>query len=430
MTDSLIERKRQFLVPSVSTYYQQPLIMDHGRGCYLYDVDGVEYLDFFGGILTVSVGHANATVNAAVCDQLSKMSHVSTLYVNEPMVELAERLAKLTPGDLQMSFFTSSGTEANETAIAMARIATGHHEIVALRHSYSGRSALAMSLTGQSNWRMGLAGVPGIVHARNPYYFRSQTHLSEEEFAKECAKDLEETILTATSGRIAAVIVEPIQGVGGFITPPDLYFAEIAEIAHKYGGLLIADEVQTGFGRTGKWFGIEHSGVKPDLMTFAKGMANGIPIGATIATKEVGEKYTGATISTFGGNPVTMRAALATLDVIESENLVGNALVQGNRLRNGLEVLQKKYPIIGDVRGKGLMQAMEFVRGEKEPAADLVNEFFEYTKEERLLIGKGGLYSNAVRIAPPLIVQAEQVEDALERLDRALAKVYERHPEL
>lgn len=427
---SLLDRKKQYIVPGVSTYYEEPIIMEHGSGCYLYDIDGKEYLDFFGGILTVSVGHANSKVNTAIIEQLQKVTHLSTLYVHEAMVKLGERLAKVTPGDLEMSFFTSSGTEANETAIAMARMATGYYDVVALRHSYSGRSALAMALTGQSSWRMGLSGTPGIVHARNPYYYRSHSPLSMDEYADECARDLEETIVTSTSGRIAAVILEPIQGVGGFITLPDSYLQQVAAITHKYGGLLIVDEVQTGFGRTGKWFGIEHAGVIPDIMTFAKGMANGMPIGATIATRAIGEKYIGPTIATFGGNPVSMCAALATLDVIEQEGLVENAQNRGASLRQGLEALQKQYPVIGDVRGRGLMQAMEFVRTEKEPAPDLVAEFFEYTKERHLLIGKGGLYGNAIRIAPPLTVSEEQVQTALHIMGEALAKLYEQHEEL
>lgn len=428
--DDVKNRKLRYLTPGVSTYYQNPIVMDRGEGCYLFDTEGQRYLDFFAGILTVSVGHSNPKVNAALKHQLEKMIHVSTLYINEPMVDLAERLADLTPGDLEMSFFTSSGTEANETAIAMARIATGNYDVVALRHSYSGRSSLAMTLTGQSAWRIGLPGTPGVVHAKNPYYYRSRQDISLEEYLEDCLQDLEETIITSTSGKIAAVLAEPIQGVGGFITPPDGYFGEVARIARKYGGLFIADEVQTGFGRTGKWFGINHHGIVPDIMTFAKGMANGLPIGATITTREIGKQYVGPTISTFGGNPLTMRAALATLAVIDEENLVANAQMEGQRLRNGLEKLQERYPVIGDVRGKGLMQGMEFVRANKQPAADLVAEFFEETKQGGLLVGKGGLYGNAVRIAPPLTVSTEQVDTALTIMEQALLSVYAKHPEL
>jgi 4-aminobutyrate aminotransferase-like enzyme len=422
-TQELVERQGRYLAPSVTTYYDEPIVMDHGEGCHLVDAEGVRYLDFFGGILTVSVGHAERRVNAAVVDQIQRLTHVSTLYVTRPMVDLAERLAAITPGQLEVSFFTTSGTEANETAIAMARMATGAYEVVALRHSYSGRSALAVTLTGQAGWRLGMHGTPGVVHAMNAYCYRCPFGKTPDRCGLECAKDMEETIRTATSGRVAAVIAEPIQGVGGFITPPDEYFQEIARIVRKYGGLFIADEVQTGFGRTGRAFGIEHSGVNPDLMTFAKGLANGHPIGATIATREVAEKYTASTISTFGGNPVSMRAALATLDVIAEDDLTENARVQGALLREGLEELQRRYPMIGDVRGKGLMQGMEFVRSDKQPAPDLVKKFFEYTKQNGLLIGKGGLYGNTVRIAPPLSVTAEQVSEALAMMDDALRRM-------
>ena len=426
----LVMRQKKHLAPSVATYYEEPIAIDHGEGCYLYDVNGAKYLDFFGGILTVSIGHGHPRVNAAVVDQIQKFTHVSTLYISQPMVDLAERLAQMTPGGLEVSFFTSSGTEADETAIAMARIATGAYEVIALRHSYSGRSALAMTLTGQSGWRLGMPGIPGVVHAMNAYCYRCPFGKAPDRCGLECAKDMEETIRTSTSGRVAAVIAEPIQGVGGFITPPDEYFQEIARIVRKYGGLFIADEVQTGFGRTGRAFGIEHSGVEPDLMTFAKGLANGHPIGATIATRSVADKYSGSTISTFGGNPVSMRAALATLDVMAEEDLTENARVQGARLREGLEDLQRRYPMIGDVRGKGLMQGLEFVRSDKEPAPDLVKKFFEYTKANGLLIGKGGLYGNTVRIAPAMNVKGEQVHDALERMEDALRRMVTEAPEL
>ncbi len=427
---TLLSRKEMYLAPGVSTYYIEPIALDHGEGCYLYDTHNRRYLDFFGGILTVSVGHAHPVINAAMIEQIGKLTHVSTLYLHQAMVDLAERLAGMTPGELTMSFFTASGTEANETAIAMARVATGAYDVIALRHSYSGRSALAMSLTGQSPWRLGLPGAGGVTHAMNAYCYRCPFGKTPDHCGLECAKDMEETIRTSTSGRIAAVIAEPIQGVGGFITPPPDYFPEVARIVRKYGGLFIADEVQTGFGRTGKWFGIEHYGVEPDMMTFAKGLANGMPIGAVIATAAVAGAYQGPTISTFGGNPVSMRAALATLDVMVDQQLMENARVQGQRLRDGLEELSRQFSVMGDVRGMGLMQGIEFVRSDKEPASDLVGEFFELTKADGLLVGKGGLYGNTVRISPPLTVTQGQVKEALEVIGRAMAKIYETHPEL
>ncbi len=425
------DKQKEYLVPGISTYYQDPLILSHGEGRRVVDQGGTSYLDFFGGILTVSIGHAHPAVTAAVTDQVKRLVHTSTLYLTEPMVDLAERLAEITPGDLHQSFFTTSGTEANETAISMAQLATGHSEIIALRHSYSGRSQWAMGLTGQSAWKLGGAGMSlPIRHAHNAYCYRCPFGKTPDHCGLECAQDMDEFIRTTTSGHIAAFIAEPIQGVGGFITPPAAFFQETVGIAKKYGALFIDDEVQTGFGRTGKPFGIDHYGVNPDIMTFAKGMANGFPIGATIATKSVAQHYVGPTISTFGGNPVSMRASLATLDVMENENLTENARVTGDHLRQGLDMLADRYPIFGDVRGKGLMQGVEMVRHDKVPAADLAGEFLERTKARGLLLGKGGLYGNVIRIAPPLTVTASEVDEALAMMDDALSSIYAAHLEI
>ncbi len=417
---------KEYLFPCVATYYQKPITMASGKGMYLTDSEGNEYLDFFGGILTVSVGHCNETVNEAIIDQNQTLQHVSTLYINEPQAKLAERIAKLTPGPLSKSFFTSSGTEANETAVLFARHATGRSDIVALRHAYSGRSEVTMNITAHSSWRAMPSSVPYIKHAHNPYCYRCGLGLTYPSCDMRCARDVEELIQTTTTGEIAAFMAEPIQGVGGFITPPKEYFQEVLPIVRKYGGLFICDEVQTGWGRTGdKWFGIEHWGVQPDIMTFAKGLANGLPIGATIATPAVADTFKGLSISTFGGNPVSTRGALAVIDYIDDNDLVTNAKVQGARLRDGLLALQQKYPVIGDVRGMGLMQAMEVVDPAspdgKAPDAKKVLRIFEETRGLGLLIGKGGLYSNVIRLTPPMIVSAGEVDDALAILDKAFA---------
>src|SRR6185369_6967258 len=282
---------------------------------------------------------------------------------------LAEKLAEITPGRLEKSFFTNSGTEANETAMLLAQIHTKCQDVITLRHSYSGRSYLALSLSAQSSWRLMSNVVPGVHHIANAYCYRCPFGLTYPSCDLKCATDAEEAIQTMTSqGRIAAFLAEPIQGVGGFITPPKEYFQEIVGIIRKYGGLFICDEVQTGWGRTGgKMFGIEHWGVDPDIMTFAKGMANGVPIGATIATSEIADSMQGNTISTFGGNPVTCTAAGATIEVIEEENLVENARLMGNRLREGLNALQVKYPIMGDGGGMGVRRGIELAGEKKVP---------------------------------------------------------------
>src|ERR671939_213664 len=379
----LVRKHKEFLFPAVATYYQEPLALLRGEGQYVWDDEGRRYLDCFGGVLTVSIGPAHPAVNAAIIEQLKTISHTSTLYANRPQGELAEKLHQITPGRLKKSFFTNSGTEADDTAIHAAKIATGRHEIVVLRHSYSGRSATALSAIGHSTWRPLPAQIPGIVHARAPYCYRCPFKLTYPECGLACADDIEDLIMTTTTGEIAAFMAEPILGVGGFIVPPAGYFERAVEITRKHSGLFIADEVQTAWGRTGeKWFGIENWNVEPDIITSAKGLGNGAPIGITVATPEVADKFPGLTFSTFGGNPVSCAAALAVLKVIEDDDLKKNSAVVGGYFREKLEGLKDKYPVIGDVRGMGLMQAMELVkdRETKEPAPQAVIQVFEETK--------------------------------------------------
>jgi alanine-glyoxylate transaminase/(R)-3-amino-2-methylpropionate-pyruvate transaminase len=340
------------------------------------------------------------------------------------MVELAEHIARIAPGKLQKCFFLNSGTEADETAVLLSTVYTGHDEILALRHAYSGRSALAMSLTAHAPWRQGRGLWSNVKHAHSPYCYRCAFGRTYPNCNLECARDIEELICTSTSGKIAAFIAEPIQGVGGFITPPKEYFKEAVAIVKKHGGLFIADEVQTGWGRTGgKMFGIEHWDVEPDIMTFAKGLANGAPIGAVIATAEVADAWRGPSVSTFGGNPVSMVAAQATLDLIEKKDIPTHVERVGARLREGLLGLQEKYDCIGEVRGLGLMQAMEIVGENKVPAPEIVLQLFEKTKELGLLIGKGGLYNNVIRLTPPMIITESDVDEAIRIFDKAFASL-------
>jgi len=423
-TQDILKKHEQYVFPSVITYYEEPLPFERGERQYLYGVDGKRYLDFFGGILTVSVGHCHPRVTERVCQQARILQHTSTLYPHANMVNLAEKLAQIAPARLQKSFFTNSGTEANETAIMLAKVYTDAQEVIALRHGYSGRSALSMALTGHGNWRIGGTQILGIKHAHNAYCYRCPFNREYPNCDLECAYDVEELIQTTTSGRVAALIAEPIQGVGGFITPPPEYFPIVVDIVRKYGGIFISDEVQTGFGRTGeKWFGIEHWGVEPDIITCAKGIANGAPMGATVATAEVADSFEGLTIATFGGNPVSCAAALATIEVIEEENLASNAQVVGNYLREKLEELKEEYPLIGDVRGMGLMQGVELVREQKEPAGEEILQVFEATRRRGLLIGKGGLYGNVIRIAPPLNIAKADVDEAVRILDEAFEEI-------
>jgi 4-aminobutyrate aminotransferase-like enzyme len=307
-----------------------------------------------------------------------------------------------------------------------ARIYTGQSEIIALRYAYHGRSLLAMTATGHASWKHGPSSAPGIVHAHAPYCYRCPFNLRPESCALECARDVEELIQTSTSGRVAAFIAEPIMGVGGFITPPKGYFKVVTDIVRRYGGIFICDEVQTAWGRTGDhWCGIEHWEVQPEMMTFAKGMANGAPIGCTTAQPAIADKFPGLTFSTFGGNPISCAAALATIDVIDQNDLPTNARVVGDYLRERLEGLKEKYPVIGDVRGMGLMQAIECVkdRKTKEPDPQSVLRVFEGTRKRGALIGKGGLHGNVIRLGPPLIATEAHIDELVSALDESFAEL-------
>ena len=415
---------REFLFPAVFHYFDEPLVIERAKNQFVWDADGRRYLDFFGGIVTVSVGHLNERVNRAIHQQTDRLQHVSTLFATEPQIALAKRIAEVSPaGKLTKSFFTNSGTEANETAVQLARCYTGNTEIVALRHGYHGRTAAGRALSGQNTWR-GPAAQSGIVHAHNAYCYRCPFAKTYPQCDLQCARDVKELIETATSGEIAGFIAEPIQGVGGFITPPKEYFQIVAEIVRDHGGIFISDEVQTAWGRTGgKWFGIEHYDVVPEAMTLAKGLGNGMPIGATTARPEVADALDYLTLSTFGGNPVTAAAAKAVIDFVEDENLLVNCAVVGGYLREGLSALQQRYPIIGDVRGMGLMQALELVRDPvtKEPAPRETAALMENARRQGLLIGKGGLYGNVIRISPPMNVSKSDVDEFLAGMDSALA---------
>ncbi len=425
-SNEVIEKHQKYIFPCVVNYYTEPLVADHAQGHYLWDLEGKRYLDFFGGILTIGVGHCHPKVTGKIKQQVERLQHTSTVYPNEHIVGLAEKLAQITPGKIEKSFFTSSGTEANEVAVLLARMATGSFDVVALRHGYSGHSSLTKSLTAQAAWRTpGVISV-GISHAINPYCYRCPLKLTYPSCDVACAQDVEEVIRTTTSGRIAAFLGETIQGVGGFITPPKEYFKIVFSIVKNYGGLFIADEVQTGFGRTGKkWFGIEHWEVEPDIITTAKAMGNGVPIAATLAKAEVADAFKGLTIATFGGNPVSSIAARAVIEVIEEENLLENCHQVGTYFRKQLENLTEKHAVIGDVRGMGLMQGLELVKNRKtkEPAPEAANQVMELCRSNGLLVGKGGLFGNVLRISPPLTIGKAEADEATRILDKAFAEV-------
>ena len=421
-SDTIRKKHKQYLFPAVKNFYKKSVVITDGKNAYVKDMDDNSYLDFFGGILTVSVGHCNDEVNNAVKEQIDKLIHVSSLYPTIPIVELAEKLVSIAPAKLEQCFFTASGTEADETAVMLAQLYTANSELIALRYGYSGRSLLAQSLTAHSSWRAIPTQIASIKHALSPYCYRCPLKLKYPDCGVACAEDVKELISTTTTGSIAGILVEPIQGVGGFITPPKEYFKIVADIIRDHGGIFISDEVQTGFGRTGKMWGIEHYGVEPDIITMAKGIANGFPISAVITTNEIAASLTKNTISTFGGNPVSCVAAKKTIEIIIRDKLAENSTSMGTILRNGLERLKEKYPkVIGDVRGMGLMQAFELVVNEtkidRTPNTKAADQLLEETKKRGLLIGRGGLYGNAIRISPPLNINKTDVGNALEILD-------------
>ncbi|MGH7529310.1 MAG: aspartate aminotransferase family protein [Gemmatimonadales bacterium] len=419
-------KHKEFLFPCVANYYAEPVVITEARGANVTDAEGRDYLDFFGGILTLGIGHSHPDFVKRIQDQVARLTHTSSVYPTREQVQVAERLARLTPGKLKKSFFTTSGTEADETAIILAKIYTGQQEIIVLRHSYAGRSQGAIAITGQQPWRVLPTQIAGIKHAMAPYCYRCPFGLEYPDCGIRCAQDIEDLIQTQTTGRPAAFMAEPILGAGGFITPPKEYFEIAVGIARKYGGVFICDEVQTGWGRTGDtWCGIEHWGVEPEIMTFAKSIANGFPVGATIATDEVANAFTGLSLSTFGGNAISMAAVDATLDVMERENTPRRSAERGRQLRDALEEFKKRFAFIGDVRGMGLMQALELVedRKTKAPAPKQTVALMEAAKRHGLLIGKGGLYGNVIRIAPSMLITKAEVEDGCRRLERALSEV-------
>ncbi len=421
--EELLRKKHQYLIPCVYHFYAEPMQIVRGEMQYLYDHAGKRYLDCFAGVSVVNCGHCHPDIVRAVCEQAATLQHTTTIYLTQPIVDLAERLAAVTPGRLGKSFFCASGSEANEGAALLASLATGRHEFISLRHALHGRTKLAMSLTGLQLWRADASPVGGVSFAPNPYCFRCPLGSRRDGCDLACVDAVETIIKTSTSGQVAAMFVEPIQGNGGVITPPAGYFKRLREILDRYGVLLVADEVQTGFGRTGRLFGIEHFGVEPDIMTMAKALANGTPVGAFITNDELAARFTRPSASTLGGNPVTAAAALATLAVIAREGLADRAASLGDRLKAGLTALMARHPVIGDVRGLGLMLGAELVRPDNSPAAAETDLALEMLKDRGFLVGKNGLHRNVLAFQPPLVVSAEDIDSLLTALDDVLGRL-------
>ncbi|MGW7366405.1 aspartate aminotransferase family protein [Streptomyces sp. NPDC054841] len=420
----LYARHRAVIPDWVALYYRQPIEITHGEGRYVWDTAGNRYLDFFGGILTTMTAHALPEVTKAVSEQAGRIIHSSTLYLNRPMVELAERIAALSGIPDARVFFTTSGTEANDTALLLATAYRRSGQILAMRNSYHGRSFSAVSITGNRSWSpTGLSPVQtlyvhGGVRTRGPY-----ARLSDAQFIEACVADLED--LLGHTHDVAALIAEPVQGVGGFTSPPDGLYAAFREVLDRHGILWISDEVQTGWGRSGDhfwgWQAHAENG-PPDLLTFAKGIGNGMSVGGVVGRAEVMNCLDANSISTFGGSPVTMAAGLANLSYLLEHDLQGNARRVGGLLIERLRAIAAAVPAVREVRGRGLMIGIELVRpGTDEASPEAAAAVLEAAREGGLLLGKGGAHDTSVlRIAPPLSLTVAEAEEGAAILERAL----------
>lgn len=427
--EQVLALRQQYLTPGLLTYYREPLLIAQGSMQYVWDDQGKQYLDAFAGVVTVSVGHCHPRVVERVRDQVGKLHHTTTLYLHPTVGQLGQKLASHMPPDSQLhsSYFTNSGSEANELAVLMSREFTGNTDIISLRNGYHGGTQGTMSLVAVGTWKFPSNLNVNVRHATPGYCYRCPLGLSYPSCDVKCASDVESLIRHETSGKVAAFIAEPIQGVGGVVTPPPEYFQIVYDTVRRFGGLCIADEVQTAFGRTGDhYWGFQNWGVVPDMVTMAKGLGGGIPIGACVTRPDIAQTIKSRLhFNTFGGNPISMTYGLATLEVIDAEGLQENARIVGEHLKSRLLALRDRYTLIGDVRGKGLMLGLELVRDRetKEPAATELVELLELAKERGLLIGKGGLYGNVVRIKPPMCFTRNDADFLVECLDEAFAEM-------
>lgn len=419
--------RSRHLSPSLLTYYKKPVMIVEGSMQYLYDETGRRYLDGFGGIVTISVGHCHPYVLQRAKEQMETLQHTTTIYYHPTIAEYAKLLAGTLPGDLDVVYFVNSGTEANDLALLMARVYTGNYDVVALRNAYHGGSPGAMGLTAHSTWKYNFPHSFGIHHAVTPDPYRGPWGRDNPDAGRKYAEDILSVIRYATPGAVAAFFAESIQGVGGTVVYPDGYLESAYAHVRAAGGLCIADEVQTGFGRTGeKFWGFETQGVIPDIVTLAKSIGNGAPLAAVVTTPEIAKTLTERIhFNTFGGNPVSCAIGKAVLEVILKENLQQHCLEIGSYMLAGFKALQEKHPIIGDVRGKGLMTGIELVedRSTKVPAAEACLRVFERSKEMGLLIGKGGFFGNVLRIKPPMCIARADVDFMLQVLDIAFSEL-------
>jgi alanine-glyoxylate transaminase/(R)-3-amino-2-methylpropionate-pyruvate transaminase len=420
----VLQLRKKFLNAGIFLYYKKPLMLVEGKMQYVWDEHGRRYLDALGGIVTVSVGHCHSDVVDVARRQNETLQHSTTIYLHPNIAEYAQKLAAKMPGDLKVCYFVNSGSEANDLALLMARAYTGSYDVIALRSAYHGGSTLAMGLTGNRAWKFNIPHGFGVHHAITPDPYRGLWGRDDVDAGKNYALDVKNLIDYGTSGHVAAFIAESIQGVGGCIVFPDSYLKYAYEHVRAVGGLCIADEVQTGFGRTGThYWGFETQGVIPDIVTMAKGIGNGCPLGAVVTTPKIARTLADRLhFNTFGGNPVVCAQGSTVLDIIERENMQANSLNIGNKILAGLNELKEKYKLIGDVRGKGLLLGVELVkdRQSKEPAREESAQVMENCKEMGLLLGKGGLWGQTIRFSPPMCIKEHDADFLIDVVDCAL----------
>jgi alanine-glyoxylate transaminase/(R)-3-amino-2-methylpropionate-pyruvate transaminase len=423
--DEVLALRRQYLSPAIFHYYKKPLMIVEGRAQWLYDEKGRRYLDAIGGIVTVSCGHCDPHIVEAARRQNETLQHTTTIYLHPNVALYAKELAARMPGDLKVVYLVNSGSEANDLALLMARAFTGCYDMIALRNAYHGGSQSTMGLTSHHTWKFNVPHSFGVQHSVLPDLYRGPHGADDPQAGKKYAEDVKSLIQFGTSGRIAGFIAESIQGVGGTVVFPDGYLSHAYSHVRAAGGLCIADEVQAGFGRTGTHFwGFETQGVVPDIVTMAKGIGNGCALAAVVTTPKIAQALASRIhFNTFGGNPVVCAQGRAVLEVIDREGLQANSLKVGGYLKAGLARLAAKHSLVGDVRGLGLMLGVELVkdRKTKEPAKDECAAVFEACRDMGLLIGKGGLWGNTLRIKPPMILSASDADFLLAVLDEALA---------
>lgn len=423
--EEVLSLRQQYLSPGLLTYYQHPLMLVEGHMQYLFDETGRRYLDLFAGIVSVSCGHCHPKIVQRVQQQVEMLPHATTIYLHPNVAKLGEKLAEKLPEGLDVAYFTNSGSEANDLAVLMARLYTKNRDVVALRNAYHGGSGITCALTSHHTWKYEASPTSSIYHAAAPDPYRSLFRGTPDEIAQQSVEDLRQVIQYSTTGKLAAFIAEPIQGVGGTTYGAPSYLSKAFTLVREHGGLCIADEVQTGFGRTGEnYWGFQNYDVIPDIVTMAKSLGNGAPIAAVVTRREIAETMRQKLhVNTFGGNPVSTAAALAVLDVIDDDKLQANARQVGDHFKRQLFQLQEKHSIIGDVRGMGLMLGVELVkdRVNKEPARDETIRIHEMLRECSVLVGKGGLFGNVLRIKPPLCITQADVDYAIEAMDYCIS---------